>query len=168
MDTRFIIGKEGPIMSTGNALDFALSSTDTFFKVRGENGETLYTRDGSFKNLNGMLVDSNGREVLDNANEQIPVEDGFENLISVSRISYNDLKKYKDNDYKVNNGATIDILEQNNGELLQGSIEKSNVNAVMSMVGLIDAQRRLDQAQKAVTTIDDINGTLIDKVGNNR
>jgi flagellar basal-body rod protein FlgF len=168
MDTRFIIGKEGPIMSTGNALDFALSSTDTFFKVRGENGETLYTRDGSFKNLNGMLVDSNGREVLDNANEPIPVEDGFENLISVSRISYNDLKKYKDNDYKVNNGATIDILEQNNGELLQGSIEKSNVNAVMSMVGLIDAQRRLDQAQKAVTTIDDINGTLIDKVGNNR
>ncbi len=50
---------------------------------------------------------------------------------------------------------------------MQGAIEKSNVNSVTAMVELIDAQRRFEQAQKAVTTIDELNSKVIDKIGNN-
>ncbi len=31
MDSKFIVSEQGPIMPTGNSLDFALSQADTFF-----------------------------------------------------------------------------------------------------------------------------------------
>ena len=36
------------------------------------------------------------------------------------------------------------------------------------MVGLIESQRRFEQAQKAMTGIDEINQKVIDKIGSNR
>lgn len=169
MDSKFIISEQGPIMPTGNALDFALSESDTFFRVRDESGEVMFTRDGAFKVLDGILVDSNGQQVLNNDNESIVVEEeGFINQISVAKIDYNELEKYKDNNFKEKeDGAFIEIFDNNDGQFLQGAIEKSNVNSVTAMVGLIDAHRRFEQSQKAVKTIDELNGKLIEKIGNN-
>jgi len=167
MDYKYTVTKQGPLMITGNNLDFTLSSEDTFFKIEGENGQTLYTRDGSFKSLDGFLVNSSGRNVLSNDNEAIEINEGFENQIGVTKIKFKNLSKIGDNNYKVNEQANIENLELNDKEIIQGAIEKSNVNTVLSMVGLIDAQRSLEQAQKAVNTIDEINQRLIDRVGNN-
>ncbi len=50
--------------------------------------------------------------------------------------------------------------------MMQGAIERSNVNSVSAMVALIDAHRRLEQSQKAIKTIDELNGKLIEKIGN--
>ncbi len=169
MDSKFINSEQGPIMPTGNNLDFALSQSDTFFKVQDESGEVVYTRDGAFKVLNGFLVDSNGQYILNNDNEPIATEEGaFVNQISVVKIDFSELEKFKDNNYKEKeDGAAIEIFETNDGQILQGAIEKSNVNSVIAMVQLIDAQRRFEQAQKAVKTIDELNGKLIEKIGNN-
>lgn len=168
MDSTFIVSEQGPIMPTGNSLDFALSEPDTFFKVQDKSGEVVYTRDGAFKNLNGFLVDSNGQFILTNDNEPIAIEEaGFESQIGVVKIDYKDLNKYRDNNFKVKDGAFIQALETNDNQIMQGAIEKSNVNSVTAMVQLIDAHRRFEQAQKAVTTIDEINGKLIEKIGNN-
>ncbi|PLY09831.1 MAG: flagellar hook-basal body protein [Arcobacter sp.] len=167
MDSKFINSEQGPIMPTGNTLDFALSSPDTFFKVQDKSGEIVYTRDGAFKILDGLLVDSNGQYVLTNDNEPIVAEEEFINQISVVKIDYKDLEKYKDNNYKVKDNATIQAFETNDGQMLQGAIEKSNVNSVAAMVGLIDAHRRFDQSQKAIKTIDELNGRVIEKIGNN-
>ncbi|QDF29863.1 flagellar hook-basal body protein [Halarcobacter anaerophilus] len=169
MDSKFINAEQGVIMPTGNGLDFALSEPDTFFKIQDNNGDIVYTRDGAFKNLNGFLVDSNGQFVLTNDNEPIEVEEeGFENQISVTKIAYDQLEKYKNNNFKLkDDGEITEQLENNDRQLIQGAIEKSNVNSVSSMVALIDAHRRFEQAQKAVTTIDEMNGNLIEKIGNN-
>ena len=167
MDTKFINSEQGPIVPTGNTLDFALSSADTFFRVQDKSGEVVYTRDGAFKNLDGFLVDSNGQYVLSNDNEPIVVEDEFVNQIAVVKIDFKDLEKYKDNNYKAKDDAQIEPFEVNDGQMLQGAIEKSNVNSVMAMVSLIDAHRRFEQSQKAVKTIDELNGKLIEKIGNN-
>lgn len=169
MDTKFIISEQGPVMPTGNSLDFALSEPDTFFRVRDESGEIVYTRDGAFKVLNGLLVDSNGQEVLNNDNEAIVTEEeGFISQISVAKIDFNELEKYKDNNFKEKeDGAFVQVFENNDGQFLQGAIEKSNVNSVTAMVDLIDAHRRFEQAQKAVKTIDELNASLIEKIGNN-
>lgn len=35
------------------------------------------------------------------------------------------------------------------------------------MVELIDAHRRFDQSQKAIKSIDDLNASLIEKIGSN-
>jgi flagellar basal body rod protein FlgG len=44
--------------------------------------------------------------------------------------------------------------------MMQGAIERSNVNSVSAMVALIDAHRRLEQSQKAIKTIDELNGKI--------
>jgi len=53
----------GPIEQTGSALDLAITG-DGFFTTRGDNGETLYTRSGSFTiNEAGSIVDFNGNRL---------------------------------------------------------------------------------------------------------
>ena len=42
----------------------------------------------------------------------------------------------------------LEIFENNDTLLVQGAVEKSNVNSVTAMVELIDAHRRFEQSQK--------------------
>lgn len=168
MDSKFIVTEMGPIMPTGNTLDFALTESDTFFRIQDKSGETVYTRDGSFKNLDGFLVDANGQFVLNNDGEPIAIEEeNFQNQISVAKIDFTQVEKFRDNNYKQKDGAFVQVLEVNDNQIMQGAIEKSNVNTVSTMVGLIDAHRRFDQSQKAISTIDEMNSKLIDKIGSN-
>ncbi|QKJ24084.1 flagellar hook-basal body protein [Poseidonibacter lekithochrous] len=167
IDSKFINSEMGPIAPTGNALDFALQQGDTFFKVQNANGDIVYTRDGAFKIQDGFLVDSNGNNVLNPDNEPIVAEDGFEQNIGVIQTPYSNLNKIGDNTYQMVNANDRIIFENTDGLLVQGSIEKSNVNSVTSMVQLIDAHRRFEQSQKAMSSIDEINSKIIDKIGNN-
>ena len=157
----------GPIAMTGNTLDFALSNPDTFFKIQNANGDIVYSRDGAFKNLDNFLVDSNGNNVLNAANEPIVIEDGFELQIGVVKTPFTNLEKLGDNTYSLKDANNLEIFENNDTFVVQGAIEKSNVNSVSAMVELIDAHRRFDQSQKAVKSIDDLNAALIDKIGSN-
>ena len=167
IDAKFINSEMGPIAMTGNALDFALNSPDTFFKVQNANGDIVYTRDGSFKNLDNFLVDGNGNHLLSSNNEPIVVEDNFASQIGVTKIAYTNLEKIGDNTYMPKNPNEMEIFENNDSLLVNGAIEKSNVNSVSSMVELIDAHRRFDQSQKAVKSIDELNASLIEKIGSN-
>lgn len=167
IDSKFINSEMGPIAMTGNALDFALNNPDTFFKVQNTNGDIVYTRDGSFKNLDGFLVDGNGNNVLNADNEPIVVENNFVSQIGVTKTPYTNLEKIGDNTYKLKNPNELEIFENNDNLIVNGAIEKSNVNSVSSMVELIDAHRRFDQSQKAISSIDSLNASLIEKIGSN-
>lgn len=167
IDSKFINSEMGPIAMTGNALDFALNNPDTFFKIQNTNGDIVYTRDGSFKNLDNFLVDGNGNNVLNADNEPIVVEDNFASQIGVTKVSYTNLEKIGDNTYKLKNPNELEIFENNDNLIVNGAIEKSNVNSVSSMVELIDAHRRFDQSQKAISSIDSLNASLIEKIGSN-
>lgn len=167
IDSKYINGETGPIMMTGNNLDFALNDSDTFFKIQNENGDIVYSRDGSFKNLDGFLVDGNGNNILNTDNEPIEVEEGFAAQIGVSRADYKNLEKVGNNTYILKNPNEIEDLENNDNRLVQGAVESSNVNSVSAMVELIDAHRRFDQSQKAIKSIDELNAALIDKIGGN-
>ena len=167
IDSKFINSEMGPIAMTGNALDFALNNPDTFFKVQNTNGDIVYTRDGSFKNLDGFLVDGNGNNVLNADNEPIVVEDNFVSQIGITKTPYTNLEKIGDNTYRLKNPNELEIFENNDNLIVNGAIEKSNVNSVSSMVELIDAHRRFDQSQKAISSIDSLNASLIEKIGSN-
>lgn len=167
IDSKFINSEMGPIAMTGNALDFALNNPDTFFKVQNTNGDIVYTRDGSFKKLDNFLVDGNGNNVLNADNEPIVVEDNFASQIGVTKIPFTNLEKIGDNTYKLKNSNELEIFENNDNLLVSGAIEKSNVNSVSSMVELIDAHRRFEQSQKAISSIDSLNASLIEKIGSN-
>ena len=167
IDAKFINSEMGPIAMTGNTLDFALSNPDTFFKIQNANGDIVYSRDGAFKNLDNFLVDSNGNNVLNANNEPIVIEDNFTSQVGVVKIPYTNLEKIGDNTYSIKDANTIEIFENNNNLIVQGAIEKSNVNSVSAMVELIDAHRRFDKSQKAIKSIDELNSGLIDKIGSN-
>lgn len=168
IDGNFILGKQGELQMTANQLDFALTQPDTFFKVQKPNGTIEYTRDGSFKNLNGFLVDSNGNSVLSAGNEPLVVEEGFEQLVGVVKTLYSNMERVGSNNYQVKDFAQVEVLEENENFVIQGAVEKSNINAVTEMVGLIDAQRRFEQAQKAQQSKSELNQKLLEKVGNPR
>lgn len=170
IDGRFIDSQLGSITPTGNKLDFALSKGDTFFKVQDNNGKTFLTRDGSFKSLNGELVTQSGFKVLSNNNEPLLVDDQFEfvNNMAVVSTNYNNLEKVGDNNYRVRNEQELQGVENGTEYIVKQAIERSNVNGVKTMVSLIDANRRFEQAQKAITGIDEINKKVIDSVGNNQ
>ncbi|MFW3328063.1 flagellar hook-basal body protein, partial [Aliarcobacter butzleri] len=153
IDSRYTNAEMGPIVMTGNSLDFALNEPDTFFKIQNENGDIVYTRDGAFKNLDGFLVDSNGNNVLNADNEAIVIEDGFESQIGVAKTPYTNLEKMGDNTYLVKNVDEAEQIENNDGRIVRGAVEQSNVNSVTAMVELIDAHRRFDQSQRAIKTI---------------
>lgn len=167
IDSKYINSEAGPIVPTGNQLDFALTQPDTFFKLQNQNGDIAYTRDGAFKVMDGFLVNANGSNILNADNEPIVVEEGFENNIGVVQTPFTNMDKIGNNNFQVKNEQDINIFENTDGLIRQGVIEKSNVNSITAMVELIDAQRRFEQSQKAVTTIDELNGKVIDKIGNN-
>ena len=167
IDSKFINSEMGPIAMTGNNLDFALNSPDTFFKVQNSAGDIVYTRDGAFKNLDNFLVDGNGNNILNANNEPIVVDGDVSSQVGVVKIPYENLEKIGDNTYLPKNPNQMEVFENNDNLVVKGAIEKSNVNSVSAMVELIDAHRRFEQAQKAVKTIDDLNASLIEKIGSN-
>ena len=169
IDAMYIDGEVGAIASTGNKLDFALEQPDTFFKLQDQNGDIVYTRDGAFKNLDGFLVDSNGNNILNTNNGPIEIEVGvnIREQIGVTQIAFSNLEKVGNNSFKLKDANELVVLDNNDGLIVEGAIEKSNVNSVTAMVELIDAHRRFDQSQKAIKTIDELNGTLIEKIGSN-
>lgn len=167
IDARYIDGEVGAITSTGNKLDFALEQPDTFFKLQDQNGDIVYTRDGAFKNLDGFLVDSNGNNILNTNNGPIEISENTREEIGITQIAFSNLEKVGNNSFKLKDDNELVIFDNNDGMIVEGAIEKSNVNSVTAMVELIDAHRRFDQSQKAIKTIDELNGTLIEKIGSN-
>ena len=165
IDIKYINGKQGPIKPTENEFDFALKHRDTFFKVLDENGEMKLTRDGAFNNINNFLVNGSGHKVLDANDEPIVAADGFEDFVGVVRADYTNLEKVGNNNYRIIDNEEVVHYEQNDEYIKQGAIERSNVNSVQTMVSLIDAHRRMAQAQKAITTIGELSTTAIEKLG---
>ena len=155
----------GSLMVTGNKLDFAITDPNKYFKIQNKSGEVLYTRDGAFKNTDGFLVNHNGNKILDKDNQPIKVKDGFESNLALVEIDPKNLKKVGNNDYQARDSQKVKLVEKGDLYLTQRSLESSNVDSITSMVSLIEAQRRFEQSQKAISAIDEVNGKLIDKIG---
>ncbi len=169
IDSKFVDQSLGAIVPTDNLFDFAIKKEDVFFKIKNpNNNETLLTRDGTFHILNGQLVTKNGYEVLGIDDEPILAQGDFAQQIGLVETSFENLQKQGNNNYTILSQENVEQLTTNENYMLQGALEKSNINSVATMVSLIDSHRRFDQAQKAMTGIDEINQKVIDKLGSNR
>jgi len=167
IDSNYTSEAVGALVQTGNNLDFAIKDKNMFFKVRNDQGKIEYTRDGSFKTTDGILINQNGYEVLNQNNESIDINNpDFANSILVQKIDFQNLDKIGNNNYKVIDESKIENMANSNQYLLQGSLEQSNVNTIRTMVGLIEAQRKFEQSQKAITGIDQLNAKVIESIGN--
>jgi len=170
IDTKYISEEMGAITLTNNKLDFAIKQGDMFFKIQDPKTKNIVlTRDGTFNNLNGKLVTQNGFDVLNNDDLPINIsQDNFKQQISLVKTDFTNLKKQGNNQYLIKDNTKVEKIVTNDEFIVQGAVERSNVNSVLTMVNLIEAQRGFEQSQKAITSIDSINEQAITKIGDNR
>ena len=177
--------RAGSFMETNNAFDLAIDGKG-FFAVLLPNGETRYTRDGSFKlsveDDEAMLVTSEGYTVLSEDDDEIIIESGVADididdlgyvtgrdeegeLVDLGRIK---LVGFTNEEGLLSEGlnlynATVasgeEMLieaEEMQGRVVQGYLEASNVQVVDEMVKMITAQRAYEINSKTIQTADEM------------
>jgi len=162
----------GSPQRTGRAMD-AMTTGNSWFGVQGLDGTEAYTRNGSFEIASdGTLKTNNGLTVLSDGSAPITVPAGAEVTLGsdgtlsakvgnqpptgIGRLKLatpgNDdpLKRGQDGLFRTTSG---DPLPNDNVARLQlGVIEGSNVNAIETMVGMIQAARQFESQIKLMTT----------------
>lgn len=82
----------------------------------------------------------------------------FENPQYLQNVGSNLLKYPEERDFERS-------FNEGNGPVFQGALEKSNVNAVLEMTGLIETQRLVEMYSKVINThMDDLNNEAINKL----
>lgn len=177
--------KNGSVAATQNTLDLAIDGNG-FFAIQIPNGETRYTRDGSFKlsvdGDEGTITTSEGYYVLDEDDDPIVVEGGLTDLTfnELGKISAKDQNgevvelgrmKFVDfvnpegllsegrNLYKSTDASGQELSvdsDEMEGRILQGYLEMSNVQVVDEMVKMISAQRAYEISSKTIQTADEM------------
>jgi flagellar basal-body rod protein FlgF len=167
----------GPIEQTGNPLDVALQG-EGFLSVQTPQG-VRYTRNGTLTIDNqGMLVDLDGNQVLSDGGSPIKF-DSSDTDISIGRngaISTSNGGKGKlavvefanpqvlaregDNYYSGPAGTPATSTQ-----VIQGSIEKSNVSGVTTMADMIRVERAYQQLATLMQQQSDLRTTAVQKLG---
>lgn len=170
----------GNLQQTGNRLDIAIQG-DGFFQIVRPDGQTAYTRDGTFKldsegnlvNSNGYLIDpsisitaettdisisADGIVSILESGSSSPVEIG--NIELARFVNPAGLQALGDNLF-IQTDASGDPLtgvpgEAAMGSLAQGFLEMSNVSVVEEMVSMIVAQRAYEINSKSIKTADEM------------
>lgn len=175
---------QGALAQTGNSLDLAIMGRG-FFRVAGQDGETLYTRAGAFnKNATGQLVTAEGyivqpaitvppEAIQVTVNEsgqvlvQVPGESELRQIGQLSLAAFVNeagLAAIGGNLYRetaASGAATIGTPGANGiGPIKQGYLESSNVDAVKEITELISAQRAYEMNSKIIQSADEMMGTI--------
>jgi flagellar basal-body rod protein FlgF len=162
----------GPAMRTGRDLD-AMPQGNSWFAVQSLDGTEAYTRSGGFEiSSTGILQTSNGLSVLSDGGAPINLPQdstislGFDGTISartgnqpatvVARLKLatptadDPLKRGTDGLFRPGTGNPLP--NDANARMLTGVLEGSNVNAVETMVGMIQTARQFEQQMRLLQT----------------
>ena len=148
IDSTYMDSSVGALKLTGNDLDFALSQKDTYFQVE-HNNKKFYTRDGSFKVIDNVLVTQNGYNVLDENSKKITVDKkngDFSTDIGVFEAKFNTKDKVGNNNFYADEKTQVKSVS--NSKIIHKTLEVSNVNSIISMVSLIESQENLSNHKK--------------------
>lgn len=169
----------GSVENTSNELDLAING-DGFFQVQMPNGETRYTRDGSFRlNSTGQLATADGfllQPPIAFPSDTLEITVGSDGTVSVIAASAPSqaqtvgnitLARFPNRGGLRAEGRNLFSESSSSGtaqpgtpgesglgSLQQGFLEKSNVQVVTEMIRLITAQRAFEASQRAVLTSD--------------
>ncbi|MCA9594291.1 MAG: flagellar hook-basal body complex protein, partial [Myxococcales bacterium] len=168
------------LYNTNNPLDVAVEGRG-FFVVQQPDGTPAYTRDGSLRldgdgrivnaegfpldppvtvppEATGISIAANGTVSATMNGETAPVELGqlsiatFVNPAGLAAKGHNLLvPTTASGEAQLGEPGT-----DGRGTLLQGSLEKANVDVVEEMIGLISAQRAYEINSKVITTADEM------------
>lgn len=167
----------GPLDQTGNPLDVALSGPG-FLTVQTPAGNR-YTKDGSLAiNAQGTLVDLSGNPVLSDAGTPITFDDSDTDITILKNGTVNTSQGTKGRLAVVEFANTESLTREGrnlwNGQnptpatstdVVQGSIERSNVSGVTEMANMIRVQRAYEQLADLMSKQDDLRNNAVQKLG---
>ena len=154
----------GSMQTTGNPFDFALQGPG-YFRIETAEG-IQYTRGGSFiVNNEGILVNSRGDAVLDNGNAPIQVpedaglvrvtgdgsmagENGVFAQIGVAAFNAPQFMTKSEQGYL--QADNQNPLPADDTSVVQGMLERSNVDPIAETAGMIDVLRSYQSVQQTV------------------
>ncbi len=170
--------EQGSTQVTKNPLDLEIQGAG-FFPVQTSNGQIAYTRDGSFKRApDGRIVDRNGNalipqivippnaaaiEISQEGQVNVLMGDGIlpQNIGQVQLVNFVNpagLRSMGRNLFMPSaaSGQPQQGMPGQNalGYLAQGQLERSNVNIVDEMVGMIQTQRAYETNSKVIQASD--------------
>jgi flagellar basal-body rod protein FlgG len=176
--------EQGSLTQTTNKLDLALNGRG-WFQITGQDGQTLYTRDGAFnKNDQGQIVTLDGYTVepamtVPQDATDISVNETGEVYVTVpgqtaptllgqltlaSFVNDAGLEPLGGNLYKQTESSGDPVTgvpgDPGFGRVHQGYLENSNVDAVKEITELISAQRAYEMNSKVIQTVDAMYGTV--------
>jgi len=171
---------QGELEPTGAPLDLAIRG-EGFFEVEAPNGESRYTRAGSFRidaqgtivttegyrlknappippDATGILIGEDGTLSVMKGEDQLAGQIG---VLQVSRFPNPGGLKAQGSNYFSETGSSGSPRPQTPtqsgaGSLLQGYLERSNVSTVDELVGLIVAQRNYEVNSRAIKVSDEM------------
>jgi flagellar basal-body rod protein FlgF/flagellar basal-body rod protein FlgG len=175
---------QGTLQQTGGALDLAIRG-DGYFVVETPQGER-YTRNGSFSlNEKGELVNQQGYRVRGqngplqfdqqdnsitfgregtitaiNGNEKQVIERGKIRLVRFD--NQNSLVREGNGLYSAGGQAPQNVKETTS--IVQGSLEKSNVNPIIEMSRMLEVMRAYQSLAGMMNKTDDLRKSAIDKL----
>ena len=180
--TNFVVDKgsfldqtQGALTRTDNPLDIAMKG-DAYFSYRTTDGQTAFGRDGQLAlDREGYLITLSGNRILDEGGGDITVPPGAGKIMispdgtvasdetgvlgRIGMFDVPDIQSYLrlGNSMLVPPAGRESLARPAQGsEILQGSIELSNVSSVMEVTRLMTIQKAYDQAVKLMTTEDDL------------
>ena len=171
---------QGNMENTQNELDLAIEG-DGFFQIILPNGETAYTRDGSFKlDSDGRVVNSDGFTMEPEIvipSDALSISVGLDGTVSVlqagdgtpNEIGTIEVARFVNPAGLIGMGKNLFITSDASGDemtgtagenglgtLAQGFLEMSNVSVVDEMVNMITAQRAYESNSKTIQAADDM------------
>ncbi|GJE00497.1 MULTISPECIES: flagellar basal-body rod protein FlgG [Methylobacterium] len=176
--------RQGPLAQTSNQLDLAINGRG-YFQITNPNGETNYTRAGSFnKGNNGQLVTLEGYtvepailippntiEVVVNQSGQVYAKvDGQaqpQNLGQLTVANFaneSGLEPLGNGLYRETAASGAPVVgvagDAGFGRIHQGYLESSNVDPVKEITNLITAQRAFEMNSKVIQAADEMASTV--------
>ncbi|MEO8623082.1 MAG: flagellar basal-body rod protein FlgG [bacterium] len=170
---------QGTLEQTGRPLDMAIEG-EGFFQVQLPNGTTAYTRDGGFQiSDQGMLTTNGGNQVIPGI--RIPPEAADVSISRTGVVSYTrkgadtvelgriEIARFANPTGLFAQGENLFTetaaagqaitgfpTDEGMGQLVQGSLEGSNVEVVQEMVDMITAQRAYELNSKTLKATDEM------------
>ncbi len=168
---------QGQLENTNSPYDLAIEG-DGFFEI-ADKDRTLYTRDGSFKVRDNILMTAGGLHVKGlegdivltgkdfQINEYGEVIEGGKIVDKIKISSMNntfDLEKVGSNFFAFADNKEIDAKEFE-GSVRQGFLEKSNADNLVEMIELIELYRNYESNQRVITAYDQTLDKAVNQIG---
>jgi flagellar basal-body rod protein FlgF len=146
---------DGPVITTGNTLQFAIQGPGTFEVGSGDtarqtrNGSFIIDKDGELANSDGQKLQGKSGAIKLPAGEWNVTEDA--SIVNGKGEQIDQIK--------------ISAAEPGKTRVMQGYLEQSNVNIIREMVDMIANLRSFEANQKVIQSVDQTLGKLINEAG---